>query len=74
MYHTVEDPSVPVENSLAFAAALRKAGVPFDLHIYEKGKHGCGLGFEPYAKYIPGKLHPWTGNCEFWLKQQGFTK
>ena len=33
-----------VENSLEFAEALRNAGVPFDLHIYEKGGHGMGLG------------------------------
>jgi acetyl esterase/lipase len=74
LYHTVEDAAVPVENSLAFAAALRAAGVPFDLHIYQKGQHGSGLGFAPYAKFAAGKLHPWTHDCEFWLKQQGFTK
>lgn len=74
LYHTAEDSAVPVENSLAFAEALRRAGVPFDLHIYEKGQHGSGLGFAPYAKYVPGKLHPWTKDCEFWLKQHGFSK
>ena len=35
-----------MENSLQFAEALRKAGVPFDLHIYQKGPHGLGLGYE----------------------------
>src|SRR5207244_7355077 len=39
IFHTFEDPAVPVENTLQFAAALRKAGVPFDLHIYEHGAH-----------------------------------
>ncbi|MCB1128536.1 MAG: alpha/beta hydrolase, partial [Verrucomicrobiae bacterium] len=34
VWHTWEDQAVPVENSLQFAAALRRAGVPFDLHIY----------------------------------------
>src|SRR5579871_1570774 len=40
IFHTAEDNAVPVENALLFASALRKAGVPFDLHIYEKGRHG----------------------------------
>src|SRR5690606_37356208 len=33
LWHTVEDSSVPVENSLLYASALRRAGVPFSLHI-----------------------------------------
>jgi acetyl esterase/lipase len=74
LYHTAEDQAVPVENSLMFADALARAGVPFDLHVYQNGKHGCGLGFEPHAKYVPGHLHPWTQQCEFWLKLQGFIK
>src|SRR5690606_18484008 len=43
LWHTVEDTAVPVENSLMFAGALRKAGVPFALHVFEKGRHGLGL-------------------------------
>jgi len=46
LWHTVEDASVPVENSLIFASQLRKAGVPFELHIYPKGRHGLGLKTE----------------------------
>lgn len=74
LYHSVEDTVVPVENSIAFASALRAAGVPFDLHIYEKGAHGCGLGMKVYAPYEPEKLHPWTKDCLFWLKQRNFVK
>src|SRR6187402_3205308 len=44
VWHTWEDTAVKVENSLDFAAALRKAGVQFDLHVYQKGGHGMGLG------------------------------
>ncbi len=40
LWHTAEDGSVPVENSLMYAAACRKNGVPFELHIFEKGGHG----------------------------------
>jgi acetyl esterase/lipase len=64
VWHTYEDTTVPVENSLIFAGALRKAGVPFDLHIYQRGKHGMGLA----------DGHPWTRDCLFWLKLQGFVK
>lgn len=71
IWHTYEDGGVPVENSLQFAAALRKAGVPFDLHVYQKGQHGLGLGTHDWD---PEKRHPWTSDCAFWLKAQGFAK
>jgi len=64
LWHTWEDKSVKVENSLDFANALQRSGVPFDLHIYQKGGHGMGLG----------KSHPWANDCVFWLKAQGFVK
>ena len=70
LFHTYEDTAVPVENSLAFAAALRKAGVPFDLHIYQKGRHGIGLGDKPPFTHV----HPWANDCLLWLKEQGFVK
>ena len=40
IWHTVEDGSVPVENSMQYAMALRRSGVPFELHLYERGGHG----------------------------------
>jgi len=70
LWHTLEDTAVPVENSLDFAAALRKAGVPFDLHVYQKGRHGIGLADKPPFK----NSHPWASDCLFWLTQQGFAK
>jgi acetyl esterase/lipase len=72
VWHTADDRVVPVENSLQFAEALRKAGVPFDLHIYQKGAHGLGLG-APYTA-DKAKRHPWTRDLVYWLKLQGFTK
>ncbi len=71
IWHTFEDTAVPVENSLQFAEALRRAGVPFDLHIYQKGGHGLGLGT---GNWDPSKRHPWTADCVYWLKVQGFAK
>ena len=64
IWHTWEDKAVKVENSLEFAAAMQKAGVPFDLHVYHKGAHGIGLA----------NGHPWTKDCLIWLKVQGFVK
>jgi len=71
IWHTCEDPAVPVENSLMFGEALRKAGVPFELHVYEKGAHGLGLGSRPYGG---GDRHPWSRDCIVWLKERGWAK
>ena len=43
IFHAAEDDCVPVENSLAFATALAKEGVPFELHVFEKGYHGFSV-------------------------------
>jgi len=71
VWQTVEDDRVVAENALAYATALRAQGVPFDLHLYKNGRHGIGLGNKTYE---PGKLHPWTDDCVFWLRQQGWVK
>ncbi len=74
IFSTAEDKTVPVQNSLEFAAALQRAHVPFDLHIYEKGAHGMGLGPNARGSLDPAKMHPWTADCLFFLKQHGFIK
>ena len=66
LWHAIDDTIVPVENSLLFASALRRAGVPFDLHVYEKGGHGLGLGFP--NKPVP----PWADTCLHWLRVRKF--
>ena len=43
IWHTFADNAVPVENSLLLAEAMRKAGVPFELHIFLDGEHGLSL-------------------------------
>lgn len=73
IWHTWEDPSVKVENALDFAVALRKAGVPFDLHVYEKGIHGIGLYGTPEPPAGTPPL-PWAMDCLNWLKMRGFAK
>lgn len=66
IFHTSDDPVVPVENALRFAAALQAADVPYELHVFEKGPHGVGL-----AQNDP-VLHVWTDLLENWLRARGF--
>lgn len=66
LVHTTTDTAVPVENSISFATALRKAGVPFELHLYERGPHGFGLGREDPI------LATWPDRCAAWLRVHGF--
>ena len=78
LWHTQEDVCVPVENSLLLAAAYRKAGAPFALHIFEHGPHGMSLAspetndqteydrfLAPVGKWLPLSLD--------WLKSRGFS-
>ncbi|WP_219838209.1 alpha/beta hydrolase [Paenibacillus sp. R14(2021)] len=66
IWHTSDDGAVPVENAMLFASALRRSGVPFDLHIYEKGHHGMGL-----AESDP-HVASWSTVCGLWLRRYGF--
>ncbi len=70
IWHTWEDKAVQVENSIEFAMALRRAGVPFDLHIYQKGQHGIGLKDKPPFENV----HPWANDLLFFLKENGWCK
>ncbi|HTR43298.1 MAG TPA: alpha/beta hydrolase [Pseudomonadales bacterium] len=70
LWSTYEDKTVAVENTLMFAEALRKNHVPFALHIYEHGHHGLGLADKPPFAHP----HPWSYDCLFWLKENGYVK
>lgn len=74
LVHTNEDTGVVPENSLLFAMALRRAGVPLELHIFEKGPHGLGLGNGlPAHKIGPNEaFKAWPGLCATWMKGHGF--
>jgi len=65
LFHTTTDASVPVENSVMFYAALHKAGVPAELHIYERGPHGVGLAQTDEA------LSTWPARLADWLRVRG---
>lgn len=72
IWATDEDKTVPVENSMMFAESLRAKGIPFELHIYEKGPHGMGLGIRQYTPANLDKMLPWTRDCMLWLKERGY--
>ena len=77
LWHTQEDDCVPVENSLLLAAAYRKAGVPFAMHIFEHGPHGLSL-ISPETNdqtEYDTQLAPvgkWFSLSVDWLKSRGF--
>jgi acetyl esterase/lipase len=68
LFHTNADRVVLPENSVLFYLALGKAGVPAELHIYEKGNHGVGLGGSDPA------LSSWPGRLRDWLAGRGLLK
>jgi acetyl esterase/lipase len=66
IFHTADDPVVPVENVLMYAGALRANAVPFELHVYAHGRHGVGLATDDPL------LRTWTERCADWLRGRGF--
>jgi acetyl esterase/lipase len=65
LFHTNADTGVPPENSVLFYMALRKAGVPAEIHIYERGPHGVGLAQTDRA------LSSWPARLADWLAGRG---
>jgi acetyl esterase/lipase len=68
LFHTNADTGVPPENSVLFYLALRKAKVPAEMHIFEKGPHGVGLGNTDPA------LSEWPILLAKWLRTRGLVK
>lgn len=62
---TTEDGLVPVENTVMFYMALRKAGVPAEMHVFEKGPHGVGLDLADPV------LGVWPTLLSNWLRERG---
>ena len=56
---------MPPENSALYYLALRKAGVPAEMHIYERGPHGVGLAQTDEA------LSSWPSRLAAWLRVRG---
>ena len=68
LFHTNADTAVPAENSVFYYLALRKAGVPAEMHIFEKGPHGVGLANDDAA------LSEWSKLLANWLRVRGILK
>ncbi len=66
LFHTTEDAAVLPENAILFYSALRKAKVPAELHIYERGRHGVGLAAND------AHLSQWSVQLAGWLRMRGY--
>jgi acetyl esterase/lipase len=64
--HSMDDRVVPVQNSINYGLALNKFDIPAELHIYETGGHGYGLGRSDDTE------SSWPEACKKWLKARGF--
>lgn len=65
LVHSADDGAVPAANSISYFQALREEGVTAELHLYEDGGHGYGLGTE-------GTHTTWPEACKAWLKAHGY--
>ncbi len=65
LFHTTDDGVVPVENSLLYFAGLRAHGIPAEMHVFERGRHGVGL-----APLDPA-LDAWSDLLDRWLRSRG---
>jgi acetyl esterase/lipase len=60
LFHTAEDPGVPVQNALVYYDALVRHGVKSELHVYQNGPHGVGLApGDPVLATWKDRLHDW---------------
>ena len=66
LVHSADDKSVPVQNSITYALALKQNAVPVELHIFEKGGHGYGL-----AATRTSTESQWPALCLNWLRMHG---
>ena len=60
-----DDKTVPIVNSINYFLAMKENNIPGELHIYEKGGHGFGLGKKGETE------SNWPDACKAWLKQRG---
>lgn len=66
VWHTMEDQTVPVENTLMLLAALRRAGVSCEAHLFEKGVHGTSISTAEVNR--PSRhRHHWVELAVEWL-------
>ena len=66
VWHTMEDQTVPVENTLMLLSALRRAGVPCEAHLFEKGVHGTSISTAE-VNAASAHRHHWVELAVEWL-------
>ena len=66
LIHSIDDGAVPVQNSIDYALAMKKQNVPCELHIYQSGGHGYGLGRSKNTEST------WPETCRKWLEARGY--
>lgn len=73
LWHTADDELVPSKNSLLFATALAEQGVPYEIHIFDRGVHGLALAdevTEARERFINPHSQIWVDLAIKWLKRQ----
>ncbi len=68
LVQSINDDVVPVQNSIDYMQALKKYKIPCELHLYERGGHGYGLGRNNDTE------SSWPEACARWLKMHGLIK
>lgn len=68
VWHTAEDPVVPVQHSYLLGMALAAAGVRHALHVFPNGRHGLNLA----RAEGDGDARLWTSLAEAWLREEGW--
>lgn len=71
IFSTFEDNVVPIENSLLYMRALEENDVPFEAHIFQKGKHGLSLATKYFGhkqEMIDSRFSRWFDECVEWLE------
>lgn len=70
LWHTFEDTVVPIASSLEYLLRLAELGVPFEAHVYQRGRHGLALANRASAKapeYIDDHAASWTRLVGEWI-------
>lgn len=73
LWATAADELVPVQHSLLMATALVNAGIPFEIHVFEEGKHGMGLADQASAQALSdcnADAAGWAELAGKWLKKR----
>jgi len=68
LVHSMDDNAVPIQNSIAYVLSLQKFKIPCELHLYESGGHGYGMGRPAHSEST------WPEACRKWLEERGFLK